>query len=71
LPTDDVDRALMRAWHLFVQDPSDDVDRELEALLPLLVTAGYADNEGDRYGFSPKGIARAEELEHEAETAGS
>lgn len=57
----------MRAWHLLLQDPTDDHDSELEALLPVLVSAGFADDEGDRYGLSPKGIARVEELDPEAD----
>jgi hypothetical protein len=62
-PTSDyLDRTLLRAWKLFLEDPSDEVDNELEELRPILGAAGYLDDAGDRWGFSALGIARAEEL---------
>ena len=35
---------------------------EAETLLPALKAAGYANVLEDRWGFTPKGVKRAEEL---------
>lgn len=56
---------LLRAWNLILEDPTDENCAEAEALIGPLAAAGYVDDEGDRWGFTPKGIARAEELEGE------
>jgi hypothetical protein len=69
--SDETDCALIRAWTLWFEDPSDEGAGESETLLPGLVAAGYAEVENDRWGFTPKGIARAEELEGEAGAKGS
>jgi hypothetical protein len=37
----EVDKSLTRAWALFLGDVSDETDDELDALLPILVDAGY------------------------------
>jgi hypothetical protein len=46
VPNDETDGALLRAWTLWLEDPTDDGDREAEALIPVLVAAGYAEVEG-------------------------
>jgi hypothetical protein len=57
------DQVLMRSWTLWLADPTEAGDSEQQALLPKLLAAGYAETEGDTWGFTPKGIARAEELD--------
>jgi hypothetical protein len=63
---DELDRALCRAHELFLENPSDSVDDELADLLPALISAGYAEESTlsglDVWGFTPTGVARAEEL---------
>jgi hypothetical protein len=64
---DPVDEALCRAWSLTLEDSSDDVDRELEDLLPFLIKAGYVATSGHSptgsfWGFTETGVKRAEEL---------
>jgi hypothetical protein len=59
------DRALRRAQELFLEDAADAGFAEIEELLPTLVAAGYAEALGDRWGFTPEGIARGEELERD------
>jgi len=65
MTSDEVDSALLRAWALFIDDPTDEVDDELERLLPKLVAAGYANVEDDRWSFTREGVARAEQLERD------
>lgn len=67
---DSLDRALLRAHELFLEDLSDDADSELEKLLPPLVEAGFIHEEPwgrasdhSLWSFTDKGIKRAEELE--------
>jgi hypothetical protein len=64
---------LVRAWGLWAEDPTDEVDDELERLLPGLVAAGYAatDDESDSWRFTPTGVARAKELVSEDDDASS
>jgi len=58
----DADSALLRAWELSVGDWTDEVEAEIETLLPTLVEAGYASAEEHLWRFTPAGVARAEEL---------
>jgi hypothetical protein len=62
----DEDRALIRASRLALEDFTDEIFAEIETLLPTLVAAGYAEALEDRWGFTPKGIERAEELDPDA-----
>jgi hypothetical protein len=59
------DDALLEAWNLGEDEDgwSDRVMEEAELLLPLLVAAGYAETKGATWNFTPKGVARAMELE--------
>jgi hypothetical protein len=59
------DEALIRAWNLGEGKDgwSDSVIDEAESLLPILVEAGYAETEGATWKFTPKGAARAMELD--------
>jgi hypothetical protein len=63
----DADVTLMRAWGLGMDGAgwSDSVMDEAERLLPELLSAGYAatDVDADTWWFTPKGVARAEQLE--------
>lgn len=61
----DPDDALMEAWNLGMDDAgwSDAVMDEAERLLPILVQAGYAETKGSTWNFTPKGVARAMELQ--------
>jgi len=64
---DALDRALLRAHEIFVDDSADKTDRELAELLPRLVDAGYVAIDGDSptgcfWRFTPEGVARGEEL---------
>lgn len=62
------DEALVRAWGLGMDDAgyTDAVMDEMETLLPILIEAGYAESDpGHTWNFTPKGVARAEELEGE------
>ncbi len=65
---DIADRDLLRAWEIFDGDFTDEVFAEIEELLPTLVAAGYVEAQEDRWGLTPKGVARAEELERTAGT---
>ncbi len=58
----DADRALRRAWLLGGEDMTDGVMDEYESLLPTLIAAGYAETEGNTWGYTPKGVARAEAI---------
>jgi hypothetical protein len=57
------DTALMRAWELSAGDHTDSVIDELEPLIPILAAAGYVEADDYTWSFTPKGVARAEELE--------
>lgn len=61
------DRALTRAWEIFVEDLSDETDRDLGELLPPMTDAGYVVISGESpsghfWRFTPEGVARAEAL---------
>ena len=60
----------MRAWNLGMDDEgwTDAVMEEAERLIPTLLKAGYisVDDEAATWRFTPKGVARAEELERAA-----
>jgi hypothetical protein len=58
----DVDRGLLRVGALSLQDRTDEVFAKIEELLPALIETGYAEVEDNTWGFSPKGVARVEEL---------
>jgi hypothetical protein len=60
--TEPADQALARAWELSVGDSSDAVEDELETLIPALVEAEYAETDGYKWNFTPKGIKRIDEL---------
>ena len=59
------DEALLKAWLLGEGEDgwSDAVMAEAERLLPTLLAAGYAETEQATWKFTPKGAARAMELE--------
>jgi hypothetical protein len=64
---DDLDEALRRARELFLEDPSEEADAELDQLLPRLVDAGFVTEEdyGETHrlwGFTPTARKRADEL---------
>jgi hypothetical protein len=64
---DELDRALARAWEIFIEDLSDETDRELGELLPQLTEAGYVATSGEStsghfWRFTPEGVERAESL---------
>jgi hypothetical protein len=52
---DAADAILVRAWALSVEDASDQVMDELEALLPALVAAGYAEADEHILASHPEG----------------
>jgi hypothetical protein len=56
MTTDIADQALLRAWEIFEGDFTDEVFVEIEALLPTLVDAGYAEAREDRWGLTQKSI---------------
>ena len=56
------DAALMLAWELF-DDHTEAALDEIERLIPILVAAGFAEAEDHAWHFTPRGVARAEELE--------
>jgi hypothetical protein len=62
-----LDEALSRAHQLFLEDLSDEGDKELETLLPALVAAGYVVESGHSptgsfWAFTESGVRRGEEL---------
>jgi len=59
---DEADSALIRAWHLALEDYTDEIYAVFEQLLPSLVEAGYAEADEHTWHFTPRGVARAEEL---------
>jgi hypothetical protein len=56
------DQALIEAWELSLADHTDQVEDRFEELLPALVRAGYAETDDFTWRFTPKGVARADEL---------
>jgi hypothetical protein len=58
----DLDRALLRAWDLFEEDVTDEVENELRELLPMLVDAGYVTADEYKWAFTAKGVSRAKAL---------
>ena len=67
---DAADRALLRAWQLAAAEDFDAVEKELNALVPILIKAGYAEERpwGDDpdwvlWSFSRKGVERVERLD--------
>jgi hypothetical protein len=70
--TVDPDEALIEAWNLGEGEEgwSDDVMEAAEHLLPILVAAGYAETKNATWNFTPKGVARAMELERGKSDAG-
>jgi hypothetical protein len=64
---DQLDELLTRASEIFLQDPSDETDAELEDLLPTLVEAGYVAIDGESpsgyfWRFTPEGVLQQEAL---------
>jgi hypothetical protein len=67
---DPADEALVEAWRLGVENHSDEVAQRYEELLPTLIAAGYAESEkvtweadfSEIWRYTPKGVARANEL---------
>jgi hypothetical protein len=64
---DRLDRDLLRAHEIFLDDSSDETDRELGELLPQLENAGYVEISGESpsgylWNFTPEGVARGEAL---------
>jgi hypothetical protein len=64
------DEALLRAWQLGDDEDgwSDAVMDEAERLLPILISAGYAETKGATWSFTPAGVERAMELQRAAES---
>lgn len=60
---DDADAVLMRAWALSLENHTDEIQVQLEAMLPILVASGYAEAKEHIWSFTPEGVGRAEELE--------
>jgi hypothetical protein len=58
----DPDAILVRAWRLAFGEGADDGRAELEALLPALVAAGYVESDERIWSFTPRGVARVNEL---------
>lgn len=70
---DQLDKALLRAQEIFLDELSDATDTELEDLLPPLIKAGLVHEEpwgeaSDHFlwSFTEAGIKRVEELESSA-----
>jgi hypothetical protein len=59
---DPLDEVLCRAWNLAKEDSSDEVDEELERLLPPLVEAGYVSATEYLWRFTDTGVKRVEAL---------
>lgn len=63
----DLDQLLIRASEIFLEDLSDETDKELGELLPPLVEAGYVAIDGESptgyfWRFTEQGVARKQEL---------
>ena len=56
------DEALIEAWTLSVGNHTAEVEARFEELLPTLLDAGYAEADEYTWRFTPKGVARADEL---------
>ncbi len=59
---DPADAALVQAWGLALENHTEEVEATFETLLPALIEAGYANADENTWRFTPKGVARAEEL---------
>jgi hypothetical protein len=64
---DQLDAALCRAHEIFVESASDELEPELNRLIPMLVDAGYVHDRdwGDGWSlwrFTAAGVKRGEEL---------
>jgi hypothetical protein len=71
LPTlanvESLDEVLRRVWQLALEGPSDQIDEEIDRLLPNLIDAGYVDEfghspTGSLWRFTEKGVQRVEAL---------
>jgi hypothetical protein len=67
---DSLDEKLLRAWLLSLEDFTDAVEAELNALVPALIEAGYVKEKpwGDDpdyflWSFTAAGVKRSKELE--------
>ncbi len=56
------DEVLTRAWSLGVDGFTKDAGDELEALLLILITAGYAQTYEGAWNFTPEGVSRIADL---------
>jgi hypothetical protein len=73
---DPLDEKLLRAWELSLRDFTDAVEAELNALVPALIEAGYAEekpwgDDPDRFlwWFTKAGVKRSQELEDMRESS--
>jgi hypothetical protein len=64
---DPADEALSEAWTLADENYTAELYARFEELLPMLIQAGYADADEHTWHFTPKGVARANELADDAE----
>jgi hypothetical protein len=62
---DDTDCALLRAREIFLSDATDELEEEIETLLPALIAVGYAEVEKGCWGLTDAGRERADQLEPE------
>jgi hypothetical protein len=74
---DPLDEKLLRAWDLSLEDFTDAVEAELNALVPALIQAGYAaekpwgdDPDWFLWWFTELGVRRGEELEAMRDASG-
>ncbi len=65
-----LDEKLLRAWELSLEDFTEDVESELNVLVPTLVEAGYVqerpwgdDPDNFLWSFTEAGVNRSKELE--------
>lgn len=75
---DSLDEQLLRAWDLSSEDFTDDVEAELNALVPVLIEAGYVkerpwgdDPEYFLWSSTKAGIERSRQLEASREVSES
>jgi hypothetical protein len=59
---DPADEAHIAAWTLALENHTPEVEARSEELPPTLIDAGYADADEHTRRFTPKGVARADEL---------
>lgn len=59
---DPADEALSEAWTLANENYTAELYARFQELLPTLMKAGYADADEHTWHFTPKGVARANEL---------